>query len=590
MLAQVVIFLIAAVVAVPLARRFGLGAVLGYLLAGVIIGPSGLAVVAAVEDARHIAELGVVLLLFVIGLELNPRRLWALRRSILGAGLMQVLASAVLIGAACVLLGLGPGTGVVIGLTLALSSTAFALQVLAERRELTTRYGRTAFAVLLFQDLAVIPIVALLPLFGSGAGGSVHIFDVGIAVLIVAAVVIGGHFLLRPLLRAVAAARAQDAFTAAALLVAVGTAWLMELAGLSMALGAFIAGMLLADSEYRHALEADIEPFKGLLLGLFFMAVGMGVDLGLLAARPLPIVGLALGLVALKCAVLYVIGRVQGLAHAGAVRLAISISQGGEFAFVILAVATAAEIVPAAVSAVLIMVVTLSMGSTPLLLAIADRLLPKAGDTAREFDQPDEHNPVIIAGFGRFGQMVGRILRARHIGFTALDASSDHVDFVRRFGNKIYYGDASRLELLRAAGTQHARLFVLAIDDVEASLRTAELVRENFPDLPVYARARNRRHAYQLMNLGVRYILRETFLSSIELARNVLLGLGMAPREAERLVKTFRRHDEERLLSDHASHDDEARLMYLARQSALELEEMFEKDAAAEAREQGTGS
>ena len=585
MLAQVVTFLIAAVVAVPLARRAGLGAVLGYLLAGVIIGPYGLAVVGAVEDTRHIAELGVVLLLFVIGLELNPRRLWALRRSILGAGVTQVLASAVLIGGVCVLMGLELGACVVIGLTLALSSTAFALQVLAERRELTTRYGRLAFAVLLFQDLAVIPLVALLPVFGTDAGARVQVFDLSKAVLVVALVVVGGHFLLRPLLRVVAAVKAQDAFTAAALLIAVGTAWLMEIAGLSMALGAFIAGMLLADSEYRHALEADIEPFKGLLLGLFFISVGMGVDLGLLTARPLFIVGLAIGLVALKCLVLYVIGRIQGLRHAPAIRLAISISQGGEFAFVILGVATAVNLVPAEITAVLIMVVTLSMASTPLLLGIADRLLPRASEPAREFDRPDEHHPVVIAGFGRFGQIVGRILRARHIGFTALDVSSDHVDFVRRFGNKIYYGDASRLELLRAAGTEHARLFVLAIDDVDASLRTAAIVREHFPSLPVYARARNRRHAYQLMNLGVRYILRETFLSSIELARHVLQGLGMDPREADRLVRTFRRHDEERLLRDHESHDDEARLMYLARQSALELEEMFEKDAAEEARE-----
>jgi glutathione-regulated potassium-efflux system ancillary protein KefC/glutathione-regulated potassium-efflux system protein KefB len=352
-----------------------------------------------------------------------------------------------------------------------------------------------------------------------------------------------------------------------------------------MAMGAFLAGVLLADSEFRHALQADIEPFKGLLLGLFFMAVGMSVNLGLVAERPVQVAALTVGLVALKFAVLFAVGTASGLARASAARLAAAIAQGGEFAFVILTVAVGHRVVPAAVADLLILVVTLSMALTPALFAVVELVLRRAPrPEERRFDTPDpDQTPrVIIAGFGRFGQIVGRILRARNIPFTALDASPEQVDFVRRYGNKTYYGDASSLELLHAAQADRADVFVLAIDDMVASLATARVVREHFPRLAIYARARNRKHAYQLMDLGVRIIRRETFASSLELAEQVLRGLGLPAGEAARLVRTFREHDVKRLHDSHASHDDEARMRYLAMESARELEALFAEDAAHE--------
>jgi glutathione-regulated potassium-efflux system ancillary protein KefC/glutathione-regulated potassium-efflux system protein KefB len=591
-LALAAVLMAAAVIAVPISKRLGLGSVLGYLAAGIVLGPAGLDVAGDVDSILHFAELGVVLLLFVIGLELQPSRLWTMRRPVFGLGGVQVMLTAAVLGLLAWFAGLSPATAVIVGLGLALSSTAFALQVMAERNELTTRYGRGAFSILLFQDLAVIPILALIPLLavreGAAMDASGVLLAVGRVVVVIGAVVVGGRYLLRHVLRLVAATQIREVFTAMALLTVVGTALLMEAVGLSMALGAFLAGVLLADSEYRHALEADIEPFKGLLLGLFFIAVGMSVDLGLLVAQPLTIAGIAVGLMAIKGAILYGLGRVYYRKGDSARRLALAISQGGEFAFVIFGFATGIGALERGVADILILAVTASMMATPLLLAIQDAVLRRvrAAPADEEFEMPEpRENRVIIAGFGRFGQIVGRLLRARKIGFTALESSAAQVDFVRRYGNKIYYGDPSRLDLLRAAKAESAEIFVVAVDDVEASVRTVETVQQYFPHLKIYARARNRPHAYRLMELGVDVIQRETFLSSLDVGRQVLEGLGFSPSEAERTTEMFRDHDVARLEAHFGEHRDEEKMMRLAGEWARELEELFEEDAAEEAAE-----
>ena len=586
-LIQVAIFLAAAVIAVPVFRRLGLGAVLGYLAAGLAVGPQGLDLVGDVENILHFAEFGVVLLLFVIGLELQPTRLWTMRRPVFGLGGAQVLVSAVALALAGYALGLPPLAAIVAGLGLSLSSTAFALQILAEKNQLTARHGRTAFSVLLFQALAAIPMLALVPFLGSGtAGAGAGDIALGAAKVaaVLAVVVLGGRLLLDRALRLVAASRIREAFTAMALLTVVVTALLMETVGLSMALGAFLAGVLLAESEYRHALEADIEPFKGLLLGLFFIAVGMSIQLDLIVDEPLTVFGLVAGLILLKGAILFALGRITGAAPGVALRLAATISQGGEFAFVILGVAVASGAMSAEIEGLLILVVGLSMAVTPVLMAGAEWLEGRgAAPPGPEMEQPRlDENQVIIAGFGRFGQIVGRLLRARKIGFTALENSPTQVDFVRRYGNKVYYGDPSRLDLLRAAKADSAKIFVLAVDDIDASVRTVETVQRHFPHLKIYARARNRPHAYRLMEMGVDVIQRETFLSALDIGRQVLEGLGFSPGEAARTTEIFRDHDVARLKAHFGEHRDEEEMMRLAGEWARELEALFEEDAAEE--------
>jgi monovalent cation:proton antiporter-2 (CPA2) family protein len=585
-LQETVVFLAAAVIAVPLSRRLGVGAVLGYLAAGLLIGPSVFGFVSNVDNILHFAELGVVLLLFVIGLELQPTRLWALRRSVFGLGGIQVLSTSLLLALAGIGLGLSATTAIVAGTVLSFSSTAFALQLLAEKNQLTTHHGRASFAILLFQDIAAIPLLAILPLLGAGVAtaGGWNVIATAKAVAAIVIVFGGGRWLLRPFLRFAASAANREIFLAAALLVVVGTALVMQQVGLSMALGSFLAGVLLADSEYRHELEADIEPFKGLLLGLFFIAVGMSVNLGLVTRAPLTVLGLVAGLVAIKALVLYGVARFAGQSRGAAVNLALYISQGGEFAFVLFGVATSAQAMDKALSDLLVVVVSASMAVTPLLVTLNDKVL-KIGcrtGTPREFDTIDSRDhQVIIAGFGRVGQVVARILRTQKIPFTALEANFEQVDFVRKFGSKIYFGDASRLDLLHAAGADKAEIFVLAIDDVEASLRTAQMVKAHYPHIKIYARARNRMHAYQLMDLGVQHIMRETFLSSLEMARDVLLGLGQQAAEADATTHRFRQHDEALLHQQQAFHHDEARLIASTRQARDELERLFEQDRAA---------
>jgi glutathione-regulated potassium-efflux system ancillary protein KefC/glutathione-regulated potassium-efflux system protein KefB len=578
---EAVLFLAAAVVTVPFFRKLGMGAVIGYLVAGMIIGPQLLGFVTNVEDILHFAELGVVLLLFVIGLELQPSRLWALRRSVFGLGSAQVFGTGAIFAGIGFAFGLPATAALMIGLSLSLSSTALALQTLAEKKQLTTHHGRAAFAILLFQDLAAIPLLGVFALLGYGSAHGVDWLGMAKAVAVVAAVIVGGRWLLRPYLRFAASSTSREVFIAATLLVVVGTALIMQQSGMSMALGSFLAGVLLADSEYRHELEADIEPFKGLLLGLFFIAVGMSTDLGQVIRQPLTIIGLTLGLMTIKALVLYGLARLTKHNHGSSVNLAIYVSQGGEFAFVLFGVAVGAQALDKTLSDTMIVVVSLSMVVMPLLVVINDKwlLIGHATAAPKDFDniEPQDHR-VIIAGFGRFGQVIARTLRMKKITFTALEANFEQVDFVRRFGNKIYFGDASRLDLLQAARADLAEVFVLAIDDIEASVKTAEIVKKHYPHLKIYARARNRVHAYRLMDVGVDKLIRETLLSSMELARDVLIALGDSPAQAEDAIRKFRRHDDELLATQHKLHKDEAQLIAATRQGAVELERLFEED------------
>ena len=584
LLQEAIIYLVAAIIAVPISKRLGFGSVLGYLAAGIIIGPFVLRFIRDPEHILHFAELGVVFLLFIIGLELQPSRLWVLRRMVFGLGSAQVGLSAIVIGLLAWTYGFTPTAAAVSGLILALSSTAFVLQLLAEKKQLTTTHGRAAFSILLFQDLAVIPLIALLPLIGSGASGE-NQFDplkVGITLASIAGLIIGGHFLLRPLLRIVAHSKLPELFTATALLVVIGAALFMQFAGMSMVLGAFIAGMLLADSEYRHELEADLAPFKGLLLGLFFIAVGMSVNIGLLLEEPKTILLFVVGLMAAKAIVLYPLAKAFGLCNTkGALSLAAVLSQGGEFAFVLFAVVAREQIIDTTQIDRLILAVAVSMLLTPVIYLIIEYVTGRMGekDDAEYDEMEDVGNAVIIAGFGRIGQIIGRLLRIKGQSFTALEIDSSQVDVIRRYGSKVYFGDAGRLDLLRAAGADRAKLLVLAIDDVEASVKTVETVIRHFPHLNIVARARNRRHAHKLMDLGITHIFRETLLSSLAMSERVLEMLGFDQEEIRRVIDTFAERDKRLLDEQHAIHHDEERLIQSAKDTARELESLLRNDS-----------
>ena len=584
LLTESLVFLLAAVIAVPLSRRLGFGAVLGYLAAGIVIGPFGFEFVTDVDHTLHFAELGVVFLLFVVGLELKPARLWVMRRMVFGLGTLQVVVSAVVLAAIAWVFGFGGSTAVILGLVLALSSTAFVLQMLAEKKRLPTPHGRAGFSILLFQDLAAIPLIALLPLLGASAtfDDGVNFMTIAIMAGAIAGLVVGGHFLLRPVLRIAAASGIPEIFTATALLVVIGSALLMQVAGMSMVLGAFLAGILLADSEYRHQLEADIGPFKGLLLGLFFIAVGMAVDISLLLSMPGRILIIVALLMLAKAMVLYPLARRFGLCNRHeALKLAAVMSQGGEFAFVLFAIAAKEQILPAALIDEMILAVAVSMAMTPLVYLLAE--LPgkrKKAHDEPDFDTPEDHDhDIIIAGNGRVGQIVGRLLAATGRPFTALERDTNQVELLRRYGATVYYGDASRLDLLRAAGAAKAKVFVLAISDIEDSVHIAEVVAKNFPNLTIVARARNRRHAHRLMDLGVELIYRETLHASIAMSEAVLEHLGRPREDAQRIARAFSEHDTELLLRQHAIHDSEEDLIQTAKETAIELEQLFRDDA-----------
>lgn len=587
LLQAAVVFLCAAVLTVPLAKRLQLGAVLGYLFAGVLIGPSVLGLIGNPQSVSHISELGVVLLLFIIGLELSPRRLWVMRKAVFGVGLAQVLLTGSVIGVtALFVFGQSLNSAMVLGLGLALSSTAFGLQSLAERKELTSPHGRLAFAILLFQDIAAIPLIAMVPLLAGGdhsASVSDHI-NHGLQVLgSIAVVVIGGRYLLRPVFRTVAKTGLPEVSTATALLVVIGTAWLMDLVGVSMALGAFLAGLLLADSEYRHELEAQIEPFKGLLLGLFFISVGMGANLSLLLSAPLTVLGLTLLLIAIKLPLLFVVGRmVGGLGKISAIRLGIVLAAGGEFAFVVFKIARDQGLFDSRLYDLQVLTITLSMAVTPILLLICARLVsPKVlpVEVPEKFREIDTDTPrVVIAGMGRMGQIVARILRAQNIKFVALDTSVETIELSRSFGGvPVFYGDPMRPEILSAAKVEQAEYFVIATDDPDTNIKTAELVHKLYPHIKIIARARNRQHVHRLMDLGAEAI-RETYYSSLEMSRRTLVGLGLTQAQADARIKRFKHHDEQVLEAQHAVYDDAAKVLQTAQEARAELAKLFESD------------
>lgn len=701
-LSEGIYFLLAAIIAVPICKRLGLGSVLGYMAAGIIIGPLVLGLIERDENIQHIGELGVVFLLYIIGLELKPSRLWTLRRSVFAVGGAQVLLTGAVLSFLAWLLGQAIGPGIVIGFALAMSSTAFALQMLSERNEMTTEHGRSAFGILLFQDLAVIPLLAIVPLLSFGVGANtvadvaedmgvnpsvvdivtttvsdtvddlagepvdleghgevvpadtavtlsddkqldIHdnpadslahnpahpahetshaaardaendtghdaahghaseesgenalriapipqeslLWKIGEALLVILGVFVIGRYLLRYVLRAVAYTNNHELFTALSLLTVLGTALLMEYVGLSMALGGFLAGVLLADSEYRHQLESDIEPFKGLLLGLFFIATGMMLRIEPIIEQPVLMAALVVGLVGIKAAILYGVGRISGMRSGAALALAATLCQGGEFAFVIFIQAVAVGSLQQEVADLLIVVVTLSMVITPILIMLLSYWQKRREKAAEpEPDMPDmPYTPqVLIAGFGRFGQITARILAGHKIPFTALESSASQVDYVKQFGNKAFYGNPGRIELLRAAHAADAKVLVIAVDDIPTSLKIAEMARKHFPHLTVIGRARNRQHYYQLRELGVAIIRRETFGSALEVASNVLQNLGFSETDAENSVRMFRESDESRLEDAFADWTDDEKMRELARKAAAELQELFTQDAQAE--------
>jgi glutathione-regulated potassium-efflux system ancillary protein KefC len=575
------IYLAAAVVAVPLARALGLGSIIGYLGAGIAIGPWGLKLVTDAQTILSIAEFGVVLMLFLVGLALEPRRLWALRRPLFGWGSVQVLGSALGIAAVGIAFGVGAPLALAAGLGLAMSSTAIGLTVLGERRALPTDTGQGVLAISLFQDVSAIPILALLPLLAAGAaeagGGGWR--DAAKAAAVVAALLIGGRLALRPALGWIAGSRTPEVFTAAALLLVVATAALMHAAGLSMGLGAFLAGVLLADSEYRRELETDLEPFKGLLLGLFFIAVGMSVDFAVVLAKPLLLALVVLGFLLVKTLVVLAIARAMAIPRDEWPMFVILLAQGGEFGFVVFQAAQGVGVMDAATGSLLVAAVALSMLLTPLALAAVDRwLLPRLakgqGPRLAEIDEPQDA-PVIIAGFGRYGQIIGRLLMANGIQPTVLEHDSEQVEGVRRFGWRAFYGDATRLDLLRMAGADKARVLVLAIDDVERSLELVDLVRQHFPRLQVVARARNVQHWYQLQQRGVAHIERETFDSALMSGRSVLELMGFERHQARNLALRFRRHNLEQLAEAAPHFKDESKLIALAKIGRAQMEQFM---------------
>jgi len=595
-LIDTLIYLGAAVVAVPIAKYLGLGSIIGYLGAGILIGPWGLKFVTEPSDMLHFAEFGVVLMLFLVGLELEPKRLWDLRKPIFGWGSVQLFGSAVLMVGAALALGVDWRLAVVGALGLAMSSTAIGLAVLAERNLMATSSGQSVLSVALLQDVAAIPILALVPLMAVSAGPhaaeSNAWLDAAKALAVIATIVLGGRLLLRPALNWIARSKTPEIFTAAALLLVVATAALMQLVGLSMALGAFLAGVLLAESEYRRELETDIEPFKGLLLGLFFIAVGMSIDFRVVLDRPGLIAALVIGFLVLKALVLWGMARVMPLPGPERPVFVILLAQGGEFGFVVFQTAAQAGVITAPVSSLLVAVVAISMLLTPLLLVAADRwLAPRLARSKTDMPEISEAQeaPVIVAGFGRYGGIMGRLLQANGVALTVLDHDADQIEVVRRFGGRVFYGDARRLDLLRTAGADKARVIVIAIDDPKQSVEVARLVREHFPHLTIVARARNVQHYYELRDLGITLVERETLDSALMSARSVLELMGWEPHEARTLALRFRRHTIEQLEEMAPHRKDEAKFIATAKQGRQQLDQLLAQERAEAAQRKARG-
>lgn len=589
---QAFVYLVAAVVCVPVAKRLGLGAVLGYLVAGVLVGPNVIGLVGHAGHVMHFAEFGVVLMLFIVGLELQPTLLWKMRRSIVGLGGLQVALTSVLVAGAAIGLGVDWKPALAVGMIMAMSSTAIVLSTLAERSLLKTAGGQASFAVLLFQDIAVIPILAIFPLLGV-AGAAAESSEAGrpawmTALLVlgaVAGVVAAGRFLVRPAFQFLASVRLRESFLAAALLLVVGIALLMQQVGLSPALGTFVAGVVLAESEYRHELESDIEPFKGLLLGLFFISVGAQIDFPLIGREPGTIAGLVAGTMLVKLVILYALGRMFALDAPARWLLAFGLAEIGEFAFVLISFGVQNQIYGDAIAKPLVAAVAISMLLTPLLFIALERwVLPRVtidDSDPRPQDQiAHADTPVVIAGYGRFGQVVGRLLRSIGIPCTVLDLDPEMVDVVGRLGYKVYYGDASRLDLLHAAGCARAKLFILAVDDAEQATAIVKTVREHFPDLAIMARARDRIHYYELRRHGV-LPHRELFAAAYEMGIEALRHLGYRGHTAHRLARRWRNHEERELeeIAQMWARDEERTTIFARVRRAFEEAERLMREA-----------
>ncbi len=583
------IYLSAAVLVVPLSKALGLGAIIGYLAAGIAIGPWGLGLVTHVEEILHFAEFGVVLMLFLVGLELEPRRLWSLRRPIFGWGSAQVLGCAVAILAVAVAAGVPWRMALVGALGLALSSTAIALQVMGERNLLPTPSGQAGFSILLFQDVAAIPILALLPLLGSVSDDAVAADGTGFEALkivaVIASIIIGGRLLLRPLLRWIARSDTPEIFTAASLLLVVAIAALMQLVGLSMALGAFLAGVLLAESEYRRELETDIEPFKGLLLGLFFIAVGMSIDFGVLLASPGRMALVVLGFLVVKGAVIYALAKGMGIPYQERPVFTLLLAQGGEFAFVVFQAAAGAKVFSAETASLLIGAVAVSMLVSPLLLVLIDKILlpryAKCSSTSTLEEIAEQQDaPVIVLGFGRYGQIVARMMLSQGIGCTVLDHDVEMIETARKFGYRVFYGDASRLDLLRIAGAGDASIVVVAVDDVDQSMEIVETLQTHFPQLKIVARARDVTHWNRLRECGVTHVERELFESSVRSGRSVLEMLGHPPFEARSIAQKFRQHNIELVDKMFPHFKDQNKLIAVAKEARSQLESQMAQERA----------
>ena len=586
-LSGTLVYLAAAVLAVPIAKFLGLGSIIGYLAAGILIGPWGLKLVTNPQDMLHFSEFGVVLMLFLVGLELEPQRLWSLRKPIFGWGSVQLFGSTALMVGVGVAAGADWRLALVAALGLAMSSTAIGLGALAERNLMPTSSGQSVLSVALLQDVAAIPILALLPLLAIEGAAASHGDGSGWlgaakAIAVIATIVLGGRLLLRPAFRWIAGSQTPEIFTAAALLLVVATAALMQAVGLSMALGAFLAGVLLAESEYRRELETDIEPFKGLLLGLFFIAVGMSIDFAVVLAQPVIIAAIVVGFLLLKAVVLWGMSRAMKIPQVERPVFIILLAQGGEFGFVVFQTAASAGVIDAPTSSLLVAAVAISMLLTPLLLVAADRwwiplLAGQSKARLAEISEP-QSEPVIIAGFGRYGQIVGRMLYANGVKPTVLDVDAEQIEAMRRFGWRVFYGDATRLDLMRTAGAEQARVIVIAIDDIEASVECAKMIKENFPQATIVARARNVQHYYELHELGVRLVERETFDSALMSARSALETLGWERHQARNLALRFRRHNIAQIGKLAPHRKDEAKLIAAAKQGRQQLEEQFAQE------------
>ncbi len=590
---QAFIYLLAAVISVPIAKRLGLGSVLGYLLAGILIGPYVFGFIdTGGGDIMHFAEFGIVMMLFIIGLELRPSLLWKMRHSIFGLGGLQVVITALVIGGVALLVRQSWNKAISIGLILALSSTAIVLQSLSEKGLLKSSGGQSAFSILLFQDIAVIPILALLPLLAVSGNHSSHNEHGLVAnlegwqqLLLIIAVVVGiivvGRFASRYIFRAIASTGLREIFTAAALLLVIAIALAMNSVGLSPALGTFLAGVVLADNEYRHELETDIEPFKGLLLGLFFIAVGAGINFSLLAQSPVQVVTLLVALIGIKSVLLYFLGRFFKLPPGARWLLTFSLASGGEFAFVLISFSLQNSILDPATAGLITIVVALSMALTPLLMLVNDHLV-QPSLVKKQINQPEDtieekDNPVIIAGFGRFGVGAGRLLLAS--GFrkvTILDNDPSHIDSLRKFGFKVYYGDASRTDLLEAAGIAKAKVLLITIDDKDKVTEISEYVKRNYPDVKISARAKDMSHSFELRKIGVEHIKLEVAHSALELGMAALKDLGFSPFQAHRAAKIYRNHTRDMKKNlEHLYEGDEKQYISEVKRHAAELDEIL---------------